>query len=131
MAKTRREFLGKALSFTAAAGLASLAFPFYRFVASKSSDRTISIPLSSIDRDVVFIDNPPLFVVKTKKGYKAYDAHCTHMGCIVNYNPTSNRFECPCHGSVFDIKGERVKGPARKPLKVLTCRVVHNNLVIG
>jgi Rieske Fe-S protein len=41
---------------------------------------------------------------------------CTHLGCPVAWTPASNTFNCPCHGSVFDKKGERTEGPAPKPL---------------
>ena len=44
------------------------------------------------------------------------DQTCTHLGCPVAWTPASSTFNCPCHGSVFDKKGDRTAGPAPKPL---------------
>src|ERR1035437_6593260 len=36
---------------------------------------------------------------------------CTHQGCTVSYNSSSNNFQCPCHHGVFDTSGNVVSGP--------------------
>ncbi len=46
-------------------------------------------------------------------------ARCTHLGCVVAWNPTEGDFECPCHGSRFSPVGEVLQGPASKPLRAL------------
>lgn len=40
---------------------------------------------------------------------------CTHRGCEVQ--PLPDGFECPCHGSEYDSRGNVIEGPARLPLK--------------
>ena len=42
----------------------------------------------------------------------ALSQKCPHLGCRVPFCDSSGRFECPCHGSVFDIGGEWIEGPS-------------------
>ncbi|MFA5700800.1 MAG: FAD-dependent oxidoreductase [Desulfuromonas sp.] len=39
---------------------------------------------------------------------------CPHMGCGLVYNSWDQTFDCPCHGSRFDLEGNILWGPAVK-----------------
>lgn len=57
-----------------------------------------------------------LYLANAGGSYFALSQKCTHLGCRVPFCDSSGRFECPCHGSVFDIGGEWVGGPAPRGL---------------
>ena len=59
----------------------------------------------------------------TEQEFTAFAVNCTHLGCPVTWKPDAKLFLCPCHGSVFDADGQRVAGPAQRPLPRYTLRV--------
>ena len=46
----------------------------------------------------------------------AVSLRCTHLGCLLRFNSAERSWDCPCHGSRFDIDGSVLEGPATKPL---------------
>src|SRR5437016_3612383 len=47
----------------------------------------------------------------------AMSAACTHMGCIVQWQDSDNKFHCPCHGGLFSEYG---KPENSSPIRYLT-----------
>lgn len=67
---------------------------------------------------VVKIDGEDVAAYKDDEGrVHAVSAVCTHMGCVVGWNDTDRTWDCPCHGSRFELNGEVMHGPATKPLQ--------------
>lgn len=50
-------------------------------------------------------------------GLHGVSVRCTHMGCLVKFNAAERSWDCPCHGSRFDLDGSVLEGPATKPLE--------------
>lgn len=123
---SRREFLGQGASGAALgasltiAGLAAaatgnkgepqkvVALPFdeYRELAKVGGSAAAELP----DHTEVLVAHvePDRFVCVSLR--------CTHANCKVAYDAKGKKFVCPCHGSSFDLDGQPLGGPARKPL---------------
>lgn len=55
------------------------------------------------------------------------NAVCTHLGCVVPWSASANKFICPCHGSQYDTEGAVVRGPAPLPLALVHVEVDNND----
>jgi glycine/D-amino acid oxidase-like deaminating enzyme/nitrite reductase/ring-hydroxylating ferredoxin subunit len=44
---------------------------------------------------------------------------CTHAGCVVQWNPAEQTWDCPCHGGRYTATGERLYGPPPADLETL------------
>jgi cytochrome b6-f complex iron-sulfur subunit len=51
-----------------------------------------------------------------EQGFVALYQRCVHLGCRVPWCPSSQWFECPCHGSKYNRVGEKKAGPAPRGL---------------
>lgn len=68
-------------------------------------------------------DTPPVnepvgrfWISNTSEGFTALYAVCTHLGCLPKWVDTNSRFECPCHGSKFELNGKYIEGPAPRSM---------------
>jgi Rieske Fe-S protein len=60
------------------------------------------------------------FVVKNGENVAVFAQNCSHLGCSINFNPDARTFDCPCHGSRFNLDGTVLRGPAQNPLSHLS-----------
>jgi Rieske Fe-S protein len=65
------------------------------------------------------------FVRHTSAGFSALSGVCTHMGCMLLWNPIPRTFDCPCHGGRFTEDGASAPSSAfaYRPLPNLQTRV--------
>ena len=61
----------------------------------------------------------------------AISTRCMHLGCPVRFVEAAGRFICPCHGGVYNFRGEVDGGPPVRPLDRFYTRVRNGQLEIG
>jgi cytochrome b6-f complex iron-sulfur subunit len=131
----RRDFLGRAALWSAgsALGLAAigmLRLPKAAVLPSLSKKFLVNLPESLVPgvpfipagRKIAFFSSPK------ENGLYAVSLVCTHLGCIVK--PVAEGFQCPCHGSWFDLHGKVVKGPAPSALPWLKVTAKGEGIVL-
>lgn len=69
-------------------------------------------------------------VKKADAGVVAFSANCPHLGCGYRWIAEKSRFECPCHGSIFDINGKVISGPSPRMLDGIETRVENGRLLV-
>ena len=79
-------------------------------------------------KEIKSLNNDDSLIIKHKKRYLGIykdiegklhivDVRCPHLGCILSFNKEERAYECPCHGSKFDYKGNMIYSPSLHDLK--------------
>lgn len=72
----------------------------------------------------------PIFLRRVSESeFIALSTKCTHRGCQVE--SAGSQLVCPCHGSEFSLSGEKLKGPAEKPLTRFAVTSDERNIYIS
>ena len=140
---TRRQFLGKALGITfgAFAGIQLISWLgfFYPTVSGGFGSKIDAGRVQDLKDQIFQSDGSviPAFIPSARayvlpfeesgntqfsdsgtvaEGLVAVYQRCVHLGCRVPWCNTSQGFECPCHGSKYNMVGEYYAGPAPRNL---------------
>lgn len=75
--------------------------------------------------------DPTYLVIREDGSLESYGINsiCTHLGCVVPWNASENKFICPCHGSQYDAAGKVVRGPAPLSLALAHADVTEDDTV--
>jgi Rieske Fe-S protein len=79
---------------------------------------------------VRFGDNPVLLIRVSQTEWRALSAVCTHLSCIVQYQPERARIWCACHNGVYNLQGQVVSGPPPRPLQPYAVHIREDEVVI-
>lgn len=122
-APSRREFLyyiwGASIALLlgeTTAGLIWFALPIFK---EGTFGGVFSFPPDKLPQKGVGPNSVPegrFHVVYPDEGMLALYGVCTHLGCLPKWQATNHRFECPCHGSKYQLNGKYIEGPAPRSL---------------
>ncbi len=94
------------------------------------------IPAGNVDDlkvgDVKVLNDGKFYLSRVPEGVLALWWKCPHLGCTVPWKPNDpsmdqlapqGRFNCPCHGSIYDRYGQIVAGPAPRPMDLFPVEI--------
>ena len=129
----------------------SLAVPLVGYVISPALKRRVQswVDVASVDELSVGEPKQLDYVATIHDGYLETKAHkavwavkqpdggvtvfspiCTHLGCGYHWDAADRKFKCPCHGSVYDVTGQVLAGPAPRHLDDLPSKVENGRLLV-
>ncbi|MGE3911253.1 MAG: ubiquinol-cytochrome c reductase iron-sulfur subunit [Chloroflexota bacterium] len=82
--------------------------------------------------DVKLVQSGKCYVSRVPEGVLALWWKCPHLGCTVPWKPDDpsmdsiepkGRFNCPCHGSIYDRYGQIIAGPAPRPMDLFPVQI--------
>ena len=128
----RREFFANcALAACGALGLGTLAARFGGFLYPVvAPEQVLEVDAGSMEElpesggKVLHLPTGAIALIRAGDDVKAFSAICTHLGCVIQWQPSEKTaFFCPCHRGAYDREGRVVSGPPPNPLTRLPVAV--------
>lgn len=69
------------------------------------------------------------YIVHLEGGILALYQKCPHLGCAVPWVAAEDQFHCPCHGSLYNLEGVVIGGPAPRPMDTFPVTIENGNEV--
>ena len=135
---TRRVFLDWMIGTCSAAVGVAMGLPaaLYLWPAAKGGESAKvevagagDLPLGR--STMIQVGGKPVIVVRQRSGFRAFSAACTHLGCLVTWDPDKGEFLCPCHAAVFDKDGGVVSGPPPSALPEYSVKEVGDQVYVS
>lgn len=132
----RREFLKK--GWITGAGLIGVAGAWTTWDVLQPAEsagfggEVRTIPEDSVPEEgVVAVPAARSYLTRIDGEVVAVSETCPHLGCRVPWCDTSGQFECPCHGSTFNRKGEAREGPSPRGMSRYPVEVVDGLVIVN
>jgi len=130
---SRKGFLNLAWGAAGALAVAELSLAGLRFLSPRKTEGEFggSFNLGNYDQypagSVTPVEAGRFYLARLKDGgFLAIYRRCTHLGCAVPYEPATQEFVCPCHGSAFTAEGDVINPPAPRPLDLFKLDINEN-----
>ncbi|MEW6211133.1 MAG: Rieske 2Fe-2S domain-containing protein [Acidobacteriota bacterium] len=136
----RRRFLNYLLGTSFGATVVAVFYPIIRFItppqvieAAQNSVVAGKITELAVNSGKIFkFGNKPGLLVRTSSGeLKAFSATCTHLDCIVQYQPESKQIWCACHNGQYNLNGQNIGGPPPRPLEEYTVNTRGDEIIVS
>jgi Rieske Fe-S protein len=136
----RRKFLDYLLGTTVVATIVSMFYPVIRFmvppkVIEATQNTTVAGKVSELANNtgkIFRFGNKPGILVRTSAGeLKAFSAVCTHLDCIVQYQPDRKQIWCACHNGQYNLNGKNIGGPPPRPLEEYVVNVRGEDIIVS
>lgn len=126
---TRRAFLKLSLALSGGVTLVGM----FKFLSYEEAPNTLTrVVLDNPDSygpgSIIPVPEAKVWLLRDFDGLYALSSVCTHLGC--NIRSTGEEFECPCHGSRFDLEGAVLQGPAISALRYVDLSRSADNLLV-
>jgi cytochrome b6-f complex iron-sulfur subunit len=72
----------------------------------------------------------PCILIHANGQLHALSLVCTHLGCLVDWNPQARQLTCPCHRAAFGLEGNVIEGPPPRPLTSYTVAVLGDRVFV-
>jgi cytochrome b6-f complex iron-sulfur subunit len=79
---------------------------------------------------VLYFVNGRFYVTQHEGALRALYQRCPHLGCRVPFCSSSDRFECPCHGSIYNLIGEYIGGPAPRGMDRFEISIEQDHVMV-
>jgi cytochrome b6-f complex iron-sulfur subunit len=136
--QSRRGFLDWLIGLGGAISGAALAIPglAYLWPAAKGGTaERVEVPgaadLAPGTSASVQVGSKAVILVRSRSGYRAFSAVCSHLGCLVKWDSAGKVFRCPCHAAVFDADGKVVSGPPPAPLVEYAVKEIEDRVYVS
>ncbi|MDA3862166.1 MAG: Rieske (2Fe-2S) protein [Melioribacteraceae bacterium] len=125
MGTNRRKFLNSLLSIGSLGALSAIIYPIISYlIPPKIAEVKVNSlkvgPVAEFKNNsskIVKFGRTPVILIRTVDGnFKALEATCTHLDCLVQYKNDTQQILCACHNGIYDLQGRNVSGPPPKPL---------------
>lgn len=148
---SRRKFFRWVTALAAAAIGAGLAVPLIGYVLSPAFVRRAQswVEVGGVDDLAVGEPKQLEYVAVIRDGWMESKSHkavwaikqtdgqvtvfsplCTHLGCGYRWDDQDRKFKCPCHGSVYDVTGKVLGGPAPRHLDAMPVKIENGRVFV-
>jgi cytochrome b6-f complex iron-sulfur subunit len=133
---TRRRLFKGLFTFLGGLGIGGILYGLWGFLSQgEGAHSPVEIPLSKIPIGNIYAfqygGSPGILIHEEEGDLQAFSLTCTHLGCIVVWNPEKKEFHCPCHDGLFDINGKVLSGPPLSPLDRWKVKVDGEKVIVG